>query len=174
MHLTRFSPERIQLADSCILAISYRILLDTGACANAELRILICNHTWTEESLFSFSKNVWIFSYSNAEFKHVHSDNTSNPSVRGEGSLFPFSEIVSTLSYCTAMQNSKIHPGTKPGPTDLRLRGRKVFSFSENVLKLNYNNAEFKFCPGTILRTPVSGEKAVCFCSPEMKQILLQ
>ena len=146
------------------------VLLDNGACANAELLILI----WTEESLFPFSKNVLILSYSNAEFKNVHSDNTPDPRVRGEGSLIPFFEIVSTLSYCTAMQNSKIHPGTKPRPMDLRFRGRKVFSFSENVLKLNYNNAEFKFCPGTILRTPVSGEKTVCFCSPKMKQTLLQ
>ena len=97
---------------------------------------------------------------------------TPDPSVRGEGSLFPFSEIVSTLSHCTAVQNWKIHPGTKPRPTDLRFRGRKVLSFSVNVLKLNYNNnAEFKFCPGTILRTPVSGEKNVCFCSPKMKQL---
>ena len=53
---------------------------------------------------------------------------TPDPSVRGEGSMFPFSEIVSTLSYCsTAMQNSKNQPGTKPRPTDLRFRRREVF-----------------------------------------------
>ena len=54
-------------------------------------------------------------------------NNTPDPSVRGEGSLFPFSEIVSTLSNCTTMQNSKIHPGTKPRPTDFVLGEGKFF-----------------------------------------------
>ena len=53
--------------------------------------------TRTKESWFIFSKNVFILSYNNAEFKNVHSDNTPDLSVREEGSLFPFSEIVSTL-----------------------------------------------------------------------------
>ena len=86
--------------------------------------------------------------------------------------LFPFSEIVSTLSYCTAMQNSKIHPGTKPRPTYLRFRGEEsLFSFSENE-PINSPTVmpNSKIFWGTISWTFVLGERNVCFHSPKMYQ----
>ena len=45
------------------------------------------------------------------------------------------------------MQNSKIFPGTKP--RTFVLEGEEsLFSFSRNVLKHSYSNAEFKNFPG--------------------------
>ena len=43
-----------------------------------------------------------------------------------------------------------------------------LFSFSKNVLKLSYSNAEFKTVPGD--NTPVLGERKVCFRFPKMYQ----
>ena len=45
-----------------------------------------------------------------------------------------------------------------------------MFSFSENVLKLSYSNAEFKNFPGDNTPDSVSGEGKVCFRSPNMYQ----
>ena len=70
----------------------------------------------------------------------------------------------------TAMQNSKIFRGTI-SRTFVLGRGGKFFSFSENVPKLSYSEAEFKKIPGdNIFQTPVLGERKVCFCSPKMYQ----
>ena len=70
-------------------------------------------------------------------------------------------------------QNSKIFPGTKPRTFVLE-EGGSLFLFSKNVLKLSYSNAEFKKFPGTILRTPVLGERKVCFRSPKCTKTLIQ
>ena len=52
----------------------------------------------------------------------------------------------------TAMQNSKIFPGTKPRTIIL---GESLFLFSENVLKLSiYSNAEFKNFPADSTTDP--------------------
>ena len=78
-------------------------------------------------------------------------------SVLGEeGSLFPFSEIVSKLSYCTAIcKIQKFIRGQNHAPRTSVLGEGKFSRFP--------NNAEFKFCPGTIFRTPVSGEETFDF-----------
>ena len=62
------------------------------------------------------------------------------------------------------MQNYKIHPGTKPGPTDLRFKGRKVILFSENELKLNYNTMQgSNFVPWQYSGLPFLGKRTFVF-----------
>ena len=91
-----------------------------------------------------------------------------NPDLhfRGWGRLFRSPKMY--WNSPTAMQNSKIFPGTI-----LRtpvLGEESLFSYSVNVLKLFYNNAEFKNSPRDNTPTPVLWAREVCFCSPKMYQ----
>ena len=128
-------------------------------------------HVRGEERLFSFSENVPKLSYSNAEFKHFPGDNIPDPRFRERKICFCSPKMHHNSP--TAMQNSKIFRGTI-SRTFVLGRGGKFFSFSENVPKLSYSEAEFKKIPGdNIFQTPVLGERKVCFCSPKCTKTLL-
>ena len=67
------------------------------------------------------------------------------------------------------MQISKIFPGTITRTFVLGV-GKFVFVLRKITKTLLYSNAEFTILPGTIPRTPVFGEREVCFRSPKMYQ----
>ena len=87
---------------------------------------------------------------------------------RGEKSLFSFSENVPKLSYSNAeFQN---FPGDNT-PTFVSGIGKFFFVLRKFTETLLYSNAEFTNSPGIIVpRTPVLGERKVCFRSPKMYQ----
>ena len=95
-----------------------------------------------EENLFSFSENVPKLSCcnSNAEFKNFPGDKTPDLCFRGRKVCFRSPKMYQNSP--TAMKYSNFHGDNTPDP---RFRGQEsLFSFSENVLKLSYSNAEFK------------------------------
>ena len=119
--------------------------------------------------MFLFTGNLPKLSYSNADFTNFPWDTIPDPRSKGEERLFSFSENVLKLYQYTAMQNSKIFPGTTLWIFVLG-GGKFVFVLQKCNKTLLQHCKIQKFSPGTILLTPVSGERKVCFHSPKLYQ----
>ena len=91
------------------------------------------------------SPKIKTVSNSNAEFKILPGDKTSDLWFMEEESLFLFSKNVLKLSYSNA--KFKNFPGDiTPDPRSRRKDS--LFLLSKNVQKLSYSNAEFQIFPG--------------------------
>ena len=131
----------IQLADSCILAW---VLLNTGACANAALCLLT-----QERGKFEFVFDLQICTKTLIQqlqnSQHFLGTIPRTPVLGERKVCFRSPKMYQNSPTVTAMMNSKIFRETKPRTF---VSGESLFSFSKNVLKLSYSNAEFNKFPG--------------------------